>query len=289
MVDCVAEVKSKILVVEDDLDVAEMLNAYFRVQNYDVYTVNWGEDGVRSCQTVHPDLVILDIRLPDIDGYEVARRLRADRRTQDIPIIFLTEKRERADRLQGLELGADDYITKPFDVQELRLRVRNALQRVSQGSLTNPISGLPEGALVDERLNKLLQQGGTVLLLVSLEHLDAFRESYGFVASDDVLRAFSLMIVNTIRELNIGGDLLGQIGPADFVLTVAPANLPALSERLYSRLNQSLDYFYPIKDREQAAKHKERLTVKMSDLPLPGGGRNTNAEQLKLELLRRRK
>ncbi|HUH96998.1 MAG TPA: response regulator [Anaerolineales bacterium] len=284
-----AEVKSKILVVEDDLDVAEMLNAYFRVQNYDVYTVNWGEDGVRSCQTVHPDLVILDIRLPDIDGYEVARRLRADRRTQDIPIIFLTEKRERADRLQGLELGADDYITKPFDVQELRLRVRNALQRVSQGSLTNPISGLPEGALVDERLNKLLQQGGTVLLLVSLEHLDAFRESYGFVASDDVLRAFSLMIVNTIRELNIGGDLLGQIGPADFVLTVAPANLPALSERLYSRLNQSLDYFYPIKDREQAAKHKERLTVKMSDLPLPGGGRNTNAEQLKLELLRRRK
>ena len=76
-----------------NLDVAEMLNAYFRVQGYEVYTVNWGEDGVRSCQTVHPDLVILDIRLPDIDGYEVAKRLRGDRRTQDIPIIFLTEKR----------------------------------------------------------------------------------------------------------------------------------------------------------------------------------------------------
>ena len=153
-----AEVKSKILVVEDDLDVAEMLNAYFRVQGYEVYTVNWGEDGVRSCQTVHPDLVILDIRLPDIDGYEVAKRLRSDRRTQDIPIIFLTEKRERADRLQGLELGADDYITKPFDVQELRLRVRNALQRVSQGSLNNPVSGLPDGALVDEHLDKCYEE-----------------------------------------------------------------------------------------------------------------------------------
>ena len=69
-----------------------------------------------------------------------------------MPIIFLTEKRERADKLQGLELGADDYITKPFDMQELRLRVRNALQRMSQGSLTNPVSGLPEGPLVDERL-----------------------------------------------------------------------------------------------------------------------------------------
>jgi len=89
----VAEAKHKILIVEDDPDVSEMLNAYFRVQGYDVYTVNWGEDGVRAGQTTTPDLIILDIRLPDIDGYEVARRLRKDRRTQEIPIIFLTEKR----------------------------------------------------------------------------------------------------------------------------------------------------------------------------------------------------
>jgi DNA-binding response OmpR family regulator len=285
----VAEDKSKILVVEDDLDVAEMLNAYFRVQGYEVYTVNWGEDGVRSCQTVHPDLVILDIRLPDIDGYEVAKRLRGDRRTQDIPIIFLTEKRERADRLQGLELGADDYITKPFDIQELRLRVRNALQRVSQGSLTNPVSGLPEGALVDEHLDKCMKKGDPALLLISLEHLDAFREAYGFVASDDVLRAFSLMIVNTMRELDGSGDFLGHIGPADFVLTVAPANLSALVERLQSRLDQSLDYFYPIKDRDQASKHKDRLEVRMSEMPLTGGVHFKNVEQLKVELLRRKK
>ena len=94
--------KSKILIVEDDPDVAEMLNAYFGVQGYEVFTVNWGEDGVRSSQTEQPDLVILDIRLPDIDGYEVAHRLRSDRRTKNIPIIFLTEKRDRADRLHGL-------------------------------------------------------------------------------------------------------------------------------------------------------------------------------------------
>lgn len=124
-----AEEKSKILLIEDDLDVADMLNAYFRVQGYEVFTSNWGEDGVRAVATVRPDLILLDIRLPDIDGYEVARRLRADRKTNTIPIIFLTERRDRADRLQGLELGADDYITKPFDLQELRLRVRNAIRR----------------------------------------------------------------------------------------------------------------------------------------------------------------
>ena len=201
----------------------------------------------------------------------------------------MTEKRERADRLLGLELGADDYITKPFDVQELRLRVRNALQRVSQGSLTNPVSGLPEGAMVDEHLDKCMKKGDLALLLISLEHLDAFRESYGFVASDDVLRAFSLMILNTMRELNGGDDFLGHIGPVDFVLTVAPANLSALVERLQSRLDQSLDYFYPIKDREQAAKRKDRLAVKMSEMPLAAGGHISNVEQLKVELLRRKK
>ena len=102
------EQKPVILVVEDDLDVAEMVNAYFNVQGYEVHTVNWGEDAVRACQSSPPDLVILDIRLPDIDGFEVAFRLRNNRKTKEIPIIFLTEKRARSDRLQGLELGADD-------------------------------------------------------------------------------------------------------------------------------------------------------------------------------------
>jgi DNA-binding response OmpR family regulator len=280
-----ADVKSKILVVEDDLDVAEMLNAYFRVQGYEVFTVNWGEDGVRACQTVNPDLVVLDIRLPDIDGYEVARRLRTDRRTQDVPIIFLTEKRDRADRLHGLELGADDYITKPFDVQELRLRVRNALRRASQGSLNNPVSGLPDGALVDEKLSEMLQMGGWSLLLVSIINLDVFRDAYGFVASDDVLRAISLMVHNAMREVGDADDFVGHLTPTDFVLMVSPANLTALQERVRTRLEQSLDYFYPIKDRDQVSKRKDRLIIKVIEMPA-GSGRFNDVDVLKKELLR---
>jgi DNA-binding response OmpR family regulator len=280
----VAEAKPKILIVEDDLDVAEMLNAYFRVQGYEVFTVNWGEDGVRAGQSIMPDLVILDIRLPDIDGYEVARRLRSDRRTQEIPIIFLTEKRERIDRLQGFEVGADDYITKPFDVQELRLRVRNALKRVSQGSLTNPVSGLPEGPLVEERLSDAIHKSGWALLHISIDHLDSFREAYGFVASDDVLRAISLMIHNTMKEAGSSDDFLGHISPTDFVIVVTPANLPAFQERIRSRLEQSLDYFYPIKDREQASKRSDRLSVTVTEVSSVFG-RFSSVDQLKRDLL----
>lgn len=280
------DAKSKILIVEDDLDVAEMLNAYFRVQGYEVFTVNWGEDGVRAAQTVSPDLIILDIRLPDIDGYEVARRVRSDRRTNEIPIIFLTEKRERIDRLQGFEVGADDYITKPFDVQELRLRVRNSLKRVSQGSLTNPVSGLPEGPLVEERLSDVIHKSGWALLHICINNLDSFREAYGFVASDDVLRAISLMIHNTIKETNASDDFIGHISPTDFVVVVAPAHLPAFQERIRARLEQSLDYFYPIKDREEAAKRADRLSIEIAEVPSVYG-RFSSVEQLKKDLLTR--
>lgn len=280
-----ADPKSKILIVEDDLDVAEMLNAYFGVQGYEVFTVNWGEDGVRACLTERPDLVILDIRLPDIDGYEVARRLRGDRRTKDVPIIFLTEKRDRADRLHGLELGADDYITKPFDVQELRLRVRNSLKRMGQGSLTNPVSGLPEGALVDERLEECLQKDEYALLLVSLENLEAFRELYGFVASDDVLRAVSLMIHNAMREVGSVDGFLGHLTAAEFILVVPSAMIPALSERIVNRLEQSLDYFYPIRDRDKATNWSDRLAIKTAQIPSCTGVFQTSAE-LKEGLLR---
>lgn len=260
-----SETKQKILIVEDDPDVAEMLTAYFRSQEYEVYTVNWGEDGVRSAVQVSPELVILDIRLPDIDGYEVATRLRRDRRTADIPIIFLTEKRDRSDKLQGLEIGADDYITKPFDVQELRLRVRNALKRVNQGSLTNPVTGLPEGTLVDEKLAEVLGKDGASILYISIQNMGAFREAYGFVASDDVLRAISLMIVNTLREFSRPDDFLGHLSATDLVLVVPSSNLQVLREKLRSRLDQSVEYFYPLKDREQIAKRPDRLGAKLAE------------------------
>ncbi len=276
--------KSTILIVEADLDIADMLNAYFRVQGYEVLTVNWGEDGLRACQTTPPDLVILDIRLPDIDGYEVARRLRSNRRTQDVPIIFLTERRERSDRLKGLELRAEDYITKPFDIQELRLRVRNALRRTNQGSLTNPITNLPEGVLVDERLRECLDQPSWALLRVSLQNLEPFREMYGFVASDDLLRAVVLMLTDTLREIGGPNDFLGHLSPTDFILVTDPGTMPTLKERVHKRLDQSLGYFYRDQDRQVEMGSQNHLSIRTSELASQNGPFN-DVEQMKNRLL----
>ena len=287
-----AEEKPILLIVEDDLDVADMLNAYFNVQGYEVQTANWGEDAVRMCQDAPPNLMILDIRLPDIDGFEVARRLRHNRRTQNIPIIFLTEKRARADRLQGLELGADDYITKPFDIQELRLRVRNALSRATLNTVTNPVTNLPEGPLVEERLAECVRTNGSkkaewAILLVALDNLDSFREVYGFVASDDVLRAISLMINNAVRDLGSPDDFVGHNSPAEFLLITVSASLAVLAERIHTRLVQSLDYFYPLKDRGRKEIQDKRIALRVYQLDSSKGPfRNVGA--LKAELLKNR-
>ena len=275
--------KSGLLIVEDDVDVAEMLTAYFRAQGYEVQAVNWGEDAVQTCRSNHPDLLILDIRLPDIDGFEVARRLRSNQRTMDIPIIFLTEMRERSDRMQGLELGADDYITKPFDIQELRLRVRNSLRWSLQSPLTNPVTGLPERLLVDERLRECLQSQEWAALVVSITHLAEFREAYGFVASDDVLRAVSLMIHNAMRGLGGANDFIGQLGGTEFLLITHPNNLLPLNERIRTRLEQSLEYFYPLKDRGKPTVLGERLGVRFGQLSASEGPFKS-LDELKMKL-----
>lgn len=281
-----AEAKPFILVIEDDQDVADLLNAYFRIQGYEVLTAHCGEDGCKACQTHLPNLVILDIRLPDIDGFEVARRLRTTRRTKNVPIIFLTEKRGRGDRLHGLELGADDYITKPFDVHELRLRVRNALSRSTYGTLTNPVTGLPEGALVDERLTDCLGKNNWALLSVSIENLDAFRETYGFVASDDLLRAVGLMIRSVVRECGGPDDFVGQMKPTVFILITRSDSLPLTNERIRARLEQSLDYFYPVKDRSQEGGLEKHLAIKINQL-IATQGSFSDINNIKAMLLRR--
>lgn len=277
--------KASLLIVEDDLDIADMLDSYFRAQGYDVTVVNWGVDGVTACLDAPPDLLILDIRLPDIDGFEVAHRIRANRRAKDTPVIFLTEKRERDDRLHGLSLRAEDYITKPFDIQELRLRVSNVLERSRRSSHTNPVTGLPEGRPVDEGLAAALADPESSISVLSLKNLDRFREVYGFVASDDLLRGLSLIVQETLRDHGSGSDFLGHLHPADFVLITRSTNLPILKTHIGKRVGPSLDYYYRDQDRDTDLFRGCRLAFEIVDYT-PGPTPVQTVAQIKAELER---
>ncbi len=245
--------KPHLLIVEDDLDLSEMIGSYFRVLNYEVLTAAWASEALKIAEETRLSLIMLDIRLPDIDGFELCRKLRENRKTHDVPILFLTEKRDRVDKLQGLELGVVDYITKPFDIQELGLRVRNAIIRSTQPIQTNPITDLPEGALVDEKLRELLERNDDWgVAYFGVPTIAKHRERYGFVAADDVVRALKLMLVNALREYgNEEKDFIGHLSSADFVIITNSEAAEEIKARVNRRIAQSREYFYPIKDREQ--------------------------------------
>src|SRR6266850_1545166 len=121
--------KTKILVVDDEPDAVELIEFNLKAAGYEVITAADGEEALKKARSMLPDLIILDLMLPEVDGLEVCKILRRDQRTASIPIIMLTAKAAEIDRVLGLELGADDYVTKPFSPRELVLRVKKLLQR----------------------------------------------------------------------------------------------------------------------------------------------------------------
>jgi PleD family two-component response regulator len=243
--------KPRLLIVEDDHDISNMLRIYFSGQNYEVDTAFRGGEALEKTRQRLPHLIVLDIMLPDIDGFEVCRVLRTHTRTRHVPIIFLTQKDERSDKLQGLEMGADDYITKPFDIEELKLRAQRAIARAQQQSLTDPRSGLPSGQLIENELRRIIRQDDWALMDIRINHYDPFKEVYGFVAGDDVLRFTAMLLGEVVDEVGNLNDFIGHPGGDNFMVITTQAAAPAIRKRLKERFSEEALSHYNFLDRER--------------------------------------
>ncbi|TAK14351.1 MAG: response regulator [Anaerolineae bacterium] len=243
--------KARILIVEDDFDISNMLRIYFSGQGFDVDVAPRGEVALEKTRQGLPHLIVLDIMLPDIDGYEVCRRLRTNTRTSHIPVIFLTQRDERSDKLQGLELGADDYITKPFDIEELKLRVVNAIARAERESLTDPRSGLPSGRLIEEQLRQIIRRESWAYLDLRLNYFEAFKEIYGFVAADDVLRFTTMLLGEVMDEFGSPDDFIGHPGGNNFIIICSEDAGAKVHTAVKKRFAEQVLSHYNFMDREQ--------------------------------------
>ena len=244
--------KARLLIVEDDYDISNMLRIYFSSQGYDVDVAPRGSDALEKTRTGMPHLIVLDIMLPDIDGYEVCRNLRTHTRTSHIPVIFLTQRDERSDRLQGLELGADDYITKPFDIEELKLRVQNAIARSERESLTDPQTGLPAGRLIEDQLRQMIRQRkGWAFMDIRINYYEAFKDVYGFIAANDVLRFAAMLVGEVVDELGTPNDFLGHAGGDNFIVITKEESAQAIRQRLKARFKEEVLGHYNFMDRQQ--------------------------------------
>jgi diguanylate cyclase (GGDEF)-like protein len=243
--------KGRLLIVEDDNDTARLLDLYFTRNGYSVDVAERGSRVFDFIQVRLPDLIILDIMLPDTDGYKICRQLRTTTRTGHIPIIFLTEKDARRDRIAGLELGADDYVTKPFDIEELGLRVKNTVERHRRMNMTDPRTGLPAGPLIEEQLRALMSRAGWTYIELTLDHFAAFRDAYGFVAGDEVMRHVALLVSDAVARFGTAQDFVGHAGGQTLVIITYGDRSEQIIREVRRQFSASVATHYNFLDSEQ--------------------------------------
>lgn len=241
----------RLLLIEDDYDIAEMLTYYFKLHHCEIIHADDGESGVELAQSVFPNLVLLDIMLPDMDGYDVCAQLRRRTLTKYIPILFLTQKDERVSKVRGLELGADDYITKPFDPDELRLRVQRSIRRATADNLQEARTGLPTGTMIEDEIShKLAGNKPFKIFSYRLAGFESYHDAYGFVAANEVLHRAGQILQKAVRELGTPNDFIGIV-ENEFILLTHAGDESVLDNAAKLRFAQEVTTFYSFIDAEQ--------------------------------------
>jgi DNA-binding response OmpR family regulator len=194
----------RVLVVDDEIDIAKVLELNLSAEGFEVAVANSAQEALDAALTFRPDLVLLDINMPGMDGLQVTRALRSDALTASTSIILVTAKASVDDRLIGLAAGADDYVTKPFDVDELLSRVRAALRRSHQLRGMSPLTGLPGNFEILRQLNSFLQEDGVSFALIhaDLDHFKFYNDKYGFVQGDEAIKATAELLLDELGRIS---------------------------------------------------------------------------------------
>lgn len=224
-----------VLVVDDDPEIRTLLTELLRADGLRCETAPDGASAVERALALRPQLVLLDLSLPVLSGDEVFARLRADHRTRYIPIVFLTAAGSRKAKISHLLAGGDDYVTKPFDLDELSARVHATLQRARTLGGLNPISGLPGNAAIHEEMSARLQRGETfACVYLDIDNFKPFNDHYGFTRGDTLIHALAEAIFGAVADAT-PDPFLGHIGGDDFVVLCDPKQAEALAADVVAR------------------------------------------------------
>ena len=241
-----------ILIVDDEKDIARLIATRLQAEGFHCIEVGRGDDALDVALQDRPDLVILDLMLPGIDGIEVCRQLRKDPRTSSVGIIMVTARSLAKDRIAGLEAGADDYIDKPFHMNELVARVHTSLRRGRQLRATSPLTGLPGNFEIETRLDAKIMDGEEFALLhVDIDGFKAYNDHYGFLRGDRAIVLTARVVLHAVQDIGSSQCFVGHIGGDDFVVVCGPDRAEAVATRIVERFDSSAPALYDPEDRQQ--------------------------------------
>src|ERR671935_1242992 len=238
-----------ILVVDDDPDIARFVEVNLRSAGYEVAVAGDGEEALDRADDIRPDLVLLDVMMPRLDGFEVAQRLRKNPQTANTSIIMLTAKALSSDKVTGLQSGADDYIIKPFDPIELLARVKGTLRRAQGKRELSPLTGLPGNIRIQEEIERAVREDRPFAVLYSdLDNFKAYNDQKGFVRGDQLIKTTALIVQDAVVEFSGSEGFVGHVGGDDFVALVPPDYAEDVAKRIVERFDGEVRDFYERED-----------------------------------------
>ena len=243
----------KILIVEDDEDIRELIRINLELHGHETVVAPDGLHALQLAQEEQPHLVLLDVMFPDINGFDVCKSLRRGVATSHIPIIMLTARDGAHDKLTGFELGADDYVTKPFDTDELLARVDVQLRHVER-NLLSELTGLPGNAQIEQAIKRMIaskMQWG--ILYVDIDHFKEFNDVYGFLEGNELIKATGRILEEVVRKRRNSdkADFIGHIGGDDFVVICQANRAEEISREIIRRFDAAAPLYYKLEDRER--------------------------------------
>ena len=239
----------KILVIDDDPDIVRFIETSLELEGYAVRTALDAERGLEQAFADPPALVLLDLMMPGVDGFEALRRLKTSPATANLSIVLLTAKANVRDLVRGLQGGADDYVTKPFDIEELRARVGSVLRRSRAMRDLSPLTGLPGNFRIAEELERRVTGGGQVAVIHGdLDNFKAFNDHYGFMRGDNVIKFTANTLVEAALEVGDPTSFVGHVGGDDFIMVMNPSFAEQFCKEVVGRFDDGILDFYDPQD-----------------------------------------
>ena len=261
-------VKSRILIAEDEPHLREVLHLQLELEGFEVIEACNGEVVLELVQQVRPDVILLDVMMPRMDGYETLRRLRASYATRFIPVIMLTAKNAGEDVRTGFQGGANDYLTKPYDRSDLLLRVNNQLNWSRQQREANPLTGLPGNLSINRETEHRLGSGEPFALLqVDIDFFKAYNDHYGYPRGDEAIQTLSRILIEAASRHG-EETFVGHIGGDDFVLLSAPEHAEAIGQDIIAAFSRAVPSLYDAGDRERGHIEVKNRRHELEDFPL---------------------
>lgn len=242
----------KILVVDDDPDIRDILKLTLSEENYEVLEAKDGQEAIKIINAKPLDLVLLDYKIPKIDGRQLCRLIKKDLLLRHLPIIMVTGKGDISDKVGGIDAGADDYVVKPFEPKELLARIRMILRRTERDLEANPLTRLPGNvSILNELTRRLESKSVFAVCYLDLDKFKAYNDHHGFEHGDEVIRETARILIRTVQQFGNPDDFIGHIGGDDFVIVSTPKTVDNICKEIISEFDKTVPSFYNDTDRKK--------------------------------------